>query len=177
MFTQPFHVHDSHNAILSEGGALAVVGGDFHETPHQTGDNTDFPRLMQQSEARLRLACPPLARCGGAPHGRGAGGESDPTFFVAGAPSERVSRFTSHFTVNPLLGGVALTTLIPGGKAIEPANRPAGGTAKPTQRTSRPQLTHWPRPAPGGPWALPSMSGARNLAVASWPTVSCRVDS
>ena len=46
MFTQPFHDFDTHNAFLSEGGALAGVVGDFHETPHQTGDNTDFPRPL-----------------------------------------------------------------------------------------------------------------------------------
>ena len=58
MFTQPFRDYDTHNAFLSEGGALAVVVGDFHETPHQTGDNTDFPRPTRDREARLRLACP-----------------------------------------------------------------------------------------------------------------------
>ena len=89
MFTQPFHDFDTHNAFLSEGGALAVVVGDFHETPHQMQDNTDFPRPLRKSEARLRLACLPLARRNGAPHERGAGG----------APS----------------------TVLPGGKAIEPA--------------------------------------------------------
>ena len=73
---------------------LAVVVGDFHETPHQTGDNTDFPRPLRKSDARLRLACPPLARRNGVPHERGAGGESDPPFLVAGAPSGTVSRFT-----------------------------------------------------------------------------------
>ena len=97
---------------------LAVVVGDFHETPHQTGDNTDFPRPLRNSDARLCLARPPPARRNGAPHGRAAGGESDPVFLGADAASGRVSRFTSQFTVNPPLG-VALTTGIPGGKAIE----------------------------------------------------------
>ena len=54
MFTQPFHDFVTHNAFLAEGGVLAVVVGDFHETPHQSGDNTDFPRPLRQSEARLR---------------------------------------------------------------------------------------------------------------------------
>ena len=63
---------------------LAVVVGDFPETPHQTRDNMDFPCLMRQSEARLRLACPPLARRNGAPHERGVGGEA-----LAGRPSSR----------------------------------------------------------------------------------------
>ena len=37
---------------------LAVVVGDFPETPHQTRDNTDFPQPLRKSEARLCLACP-----------------------------------------------------------------------------------------------------------------------
>ena len=41
---------------------LAVVVGVFHETAHQTRDNTDFPRPLREGEARLRLACPPIAR-------------------------------------------------------------------------------------------------------------------
>ena len=72
------HDFDNHNASLSEGGALAVGVRDFSETPHGTRDNTDFPRPMRKSDARLRLACPPLARRAGAPHERGAGGGSDP---------------------------------------------------------------------------------------------------
>lgn len=58
MFNQPFHDFDTHNAILSEGAPLSVVVGDFHETQHQRGDNTDFPRPLRIGEARLRLACP-----------------------------------------------------------------------------------------------------------------------
>jgi hypothetical protein len=50
------HTLDNANASLSEGGALSVVVWDFSETPHRTRDNTDFPRLVRQSEARLRLA-------------------------------------------------------------------------------------------------------------------------
>ena len=61
-------------------------------------------------------------------------------------------------------------------EGIEPAGRLALGTAEPRQRTSRPQLAHWTRPTPGGPWPLRPMSGARNLTVANCPTVSCRVD-
>ena len=57
------------------------------------------------------------------------------------------------------------------------AGQEAGaGAAAPKQRTSRPQLAHWPRPVPRGPWPLPPMSDAWNLPVANWPTVSCRVD-
>ena len=69
---------DHHNTFLSEGGALAVVVRGIPETPHWTRDDTDFPRPLRKSEARLRLACPPPVRRDGAPHERGAGGESDP---------------------------------------------------------------------------------------------------
>ena len=52
------HFVSNHCAFLSEGGALAGVVGDFSETPHPTRDNADFPCLMRQSEARLRLTGP-----------------------------------------------------------------------------------------------------------------------
>ena len=81
MFTQPFHDFHTHNAFLSEGGVLAVVVEDFPETPRQTRDNKEFPCLMRQSEARLRLTRPPLARRGGAPHERRESGESAPPLF------------------------------------------------------------------------------------------------
>ena len=59
LLTWMVHTIDNHNASLSEGGVLAVVVGDFHETPHQKRDNTDCTGLMRQSEARLRLARSP----------------------------------------------------------------------------------------------------------------------
>ena len=79
----------THNASLSEGGALAVVVGEFPETPQRTRDNTDFPPPLRTRKARLRLACLALARRNGAPHERDAGGESDPPVFAAGAPRGR----------------------------------------------------------------------------------------
>ena len=113
MFTQPFHVFDNPNTSLSEGEALAAVVGDFPETPHWTRNDKHFPRPLRINEARLCLAGPPSVRRNGAPQERSAGGESDPRFLTASAASGRVSRFTSQFTVKPLLGGVALTTVIP----------------------------------------------------------------
>ena len=110
------HTLDNHNASFSEGVALPVVVGDFPETPRQTRDNKDFPCLMGQSEARLRLACPPLARRGGAPHQRGAGGGSAPPLLTAGAAPASVYRRTQWRTVNTPLGGVAPTTVIPAGR-------------------------------------------------------------
>ena len=44
--TQVVHVSGNQSAFLSEGRALAVVVRDFPETPHQTRDNTDFPRRL-----------------------------------------------------------------------------------------------------------------------------------
>ena len=79
--------------------------GTFPKRRMGRGITRNFPRPMRDPEARLRLACPPLARRDGAPHERGAGGGSDPPFWTAGAASGRVSRFTSQFTVNPPLGG------------------------------------------------------------------------
>ena len=104
---------------------------DFPETSHQTRDNTDFPRAPRKSEARLHLASPPLAWRDGAPHERGAGGESDPPFLAAGAARGRAKGDRGRDTLCPPCGEVALTTVIPGGKAIEPARRPVPGTAEP----------------------------------------------
>ena len=104
---------------------------DFPETPHQTWDNRNFPRPLRKSEARLRLACPPLAWRNGVPHERGAGGESDPHFFGAGAPRGRTKVAAKVAALCPPCGEVALSTVIPGGKAIEPARRPEPGTAEP----------------------------------------------
>ena len=92
------HFLGNHNASLSAGGALTVVVRGIPETRHQTRDNTDFPRPLRPIEARLRLACYPPARRGGAPHERGAGGESDPPFLSADAPSEGVKWSTLRST-------------------------------------------------------------------------------
>ena len=59
MFTQPFHDFHTHNAFLSEGGVLAVVVGDFTETPHQTRDNKDFPRRLRQALRGCAPRVPP----------------------------------------------------------------------------------------------------------------------
>ena len=86
--TRAGHEFNDHNASLSEGEALAVVVERFSETPHWKRDNTDFPRPLRPTEARLRLACPPPASCGGVAQERGAGGGSDPRLFAADAPRE-----------------------------------------------------------------------------------------
>ena len=122
--------------LSQRGGARAVVVLDFPETPHQTRDNTDFPRPLRKSEARLRLACPPLAWRNGAPHERGAGGESDPRFFAADAPRGRTKVAAKVAALCPPCEEVALTTVIPGGKAIEPARRPEPGSGEGTDHSS-----------------------------------------
>ena len=92
---------------------------DFPETPHQTRDNTDFPRPLRKSEARLRLACPPppLAWRNGAPHERGAGGESDPPFLGAGAARGRAKGDGGRDTLCPPLRGGRSHHSDPYGKA------------------------------------------------------------
>ena len=123
MFTQPFHDFDTYNAFLSEGGALAVVEGDFHETSHRTRDNTDFPRPLRNSEARLCLAVPLPP---GVTPRRTRGVlvvRATPHLFAAGAPSGAGTggspggNFTGVTPLPPLAEEVALTTVIPGGKA------------------------------------------------------------
>ena len=88
----------------------------FPETPHQTRKDKHFPRPLRKGEARLRLACPPPARRGGAPHERGAGGGSDPPFLAAGAARGREKGDRENDTLFPPCGEVALTTVIPAGR-------------------------------------------------------------
>ena len=114
------HDLETHNASFSEGGVLAGVVWDFRETPHRKRDNTDFLRPLRNSEARLRLAGPSPARRNGAPHERGAGGESDLPILAAGAPRGSAKGDRGWDTPCPPCGEVALTTVIPGGKGIEP---------------------------------------------------------
>ena len=83
------HFSGNPNASLSEGEALAIVVGEVPEMPYQTRNGKHFRRPLRESRARLRLAGPPPARRGGAPHERDAGGVSDPPFFGAGAARGR----------------------------------------------------------------------------------------
>ena len=130
----------------------------------RTGRRTTWIfRVRCETATRGFASRAPLpARRGDAPHGREEGGESDPTLLTAGAPRGRTKVAAKMAALCPPCGEVALTTVIPGGKAIEPAGRLAQGTAEPRQRTSRPQLAHWTRPTPGGPWPL-RVNGHRKL--------------
>ena len=71
---------------------------------------------------------PPVARRNGPPYGRDAGGESDPTLFGAGAPRGRAKGDRGRDTLWPPCGEVALTTEIPGGKAVESDSKPTRTT-------------------------------------------------
>ena len=131
-------------------------GGDFPETLHQARDNRNFPRPLRKSEARLRLACPPLAWRNGAPHERGAGGESDPRFLAAGAPRGRTKVAAKVATLCPPLRGGRSHHSDPwreGHRAGQEAG--AGHSGAGQRRSDRPQLAHGQRPAPGGPWPIP----------------------
>ena len=68
----------------------------------------------KRSEAAPRVS--PLARRNGAPHERGAGGESDPPFWAAGAARGRVKGDRENDTLFPPCGEVALTIVIPAGR-------------------------------------------------------------
>ena len=57
------------------------------------------------------------ARRNGVPCEGGAGGESDPPFFAAGTPRGRAKVSAKVSALWPPLQGVALSTVIPGGKA------------------------------------------------------------
>ena len=103
-----------------------------------------------------------------APHERGAGGESDPPILgrwcTTGADK-------GGGPLPPLRGGRSLHS--DPWREGHQAGQEAGAGQR---RRDRPQLAHWPRPVPGGPWPLPPMSDAWYLTVASWPRVSCRDD-
>ena len=109
------HDCDAHNAFFSEGGALAVVVEDFHETPHQTRDSRNLRRPLQERRSEAAPRGSPLARRNGAPHERGAGGESDPPILAAGAARGRAKVDRGRDTLCLPFLGVALTTVIPGG--------------------------------------------------------------
>ena len=124
--------------LLSEGVVLAVVVRDFHETPHQKRDNTDCPRLMRQSEARLRLARSPSP----------------------GAVARRARRGHAARR-NAQCRGASLPNVIHWGwrGAPAPSNPRPGGT--PPAPPSPPPL---PSPSPGNfePGSHPGLHGAKS---------------
>ena len=90
---------------------------DFPEAPHRTRDNTEFPRLMGQNEARLRNGVRAAPGVTARRTRGGDGGGSDPHFLAADAPRGRGRLFMPLFILFPCLWGVAPTTVIPCGKA------------------------------------------------------------
>ena len=100
---------------------------------HTGRGTTRISRVRCETAMRGSTSRVPLpARRNGAPHGRVAGGESDPLFFGAGAPRGRAKGDRGPDTLCLPLFGVALTTEVPGGKAIEPMRKPG--------RPHRPQV-------------------------------------
>ena len=159
---------------------LAVVVGNFPETLHQTRDNTDFPRLMGQSEARLRLARPPSPDAA-ARRTRGVlVVRAPPPFWplVRHGGGQRWRPRWPPFA--PPCGEVAPSTEIPAGR---PSSRPGGrrGDSEPGRpRNSRPQLAHWSRRHPedrGLYPRCPTRGTSRLLAGRGFRAESIRSDS
>ena len=99
---QAAHAFDNPNAPLSEGGALAVVVKCLRGKPDWTRVGTDCPHPLRQA---WRGGAPRVPASPGAPHERGAGGESDPLFFAAGAAPGGGRWCTPKFTTSPPLWG------------------------------------------------------------------------
>ena len=87
----------------------------FPETLHQTRNNTDFPRPLRKSEARLCLACPPLARRNSAPHGGVLVARATPPFLLLVHHRRGLSGAYSGVRL-PLPLWVAPSTVIPEGR-------------------------------------------------------------
>ena len=106
----------------------------------RTGSGTTRIRRVGCGKAKRGFASriPPSPGVTARRTGGAAGGESDPPFFGAGAPPVRVKGDTACATLYPPLSGeVALSTVIPGGKAIEPIRKP--------KRPHRPQAARYAR--------------------------------
>ena len=120
LFTGMAHTLDNHNDSFSEGGALAAVVSVLPGKPYWKRVGTDSPGLMRPSEASLRLARPPSP---GAAARRARGVlvvGATPVFAPRGAArtgDDICAPICALFI--PSFGGVAPSTEIPGGKAIQ----------------------------------------------------------
>ena len=113
------HAFDHHNAALSEGEPSLLWSRPCLEALLDTGwHGFPAPAAIKRSAAAPRVS-PIARRVGGAAPGGGGSGESDPPIFGAGAPPGRGDGARQNSPFPPLFLGVALTTVIPGGKAIE----------------------------------------------------------
>ena len=104
------HAFDHRNASLSEGEALAVVVQAVPGNPYWTRVGTDCPRRLRQPWQGGGWRVPASSR---APRLEG----------------EEVVRATPRATYSPRYGEVALTTVIPDGKATNPPRSGGGGRA------------------------------------------------
>ncbi len=141
----------------SDGTAVERHGG-----PGRSGIDRRFP--PPGVKAVPSYGCPPFRR--GVAHAGGALVWQPQNCTIRGRSPRRCGRGYSWKAAldvgwhgfpesSAVKRSAAPACVVPGGKDIEPAKNPALGTAEPRQRTSRPQLAHWQRRAPGGPWPLP----------------------
>ena len=119
------------NAPLSEGEALAVVVLVLPGNPHWTRVGTDCRLLWSKAPWGAGIACPPPSHAASWRHtGGGGGGGSDPGLFGAGTPPGRGRWCTPKSTTSPPRFGVAPSTVVPGGKAIERCRGQGGSTGR-----------------------------------------------
>jgi len=119
MCRQVVHDFDNYQSALSEGKALAVVVKAVPGSPHWRRVGTDCPCPLRQSAVVCGPACARLARrVGGAAREGRKWRERPPDFWrwCATGQGEVVHGKIHHL---PSLAGVAPSTVIPGGKAIE----------------------------------------------------------
>ena len=111
------HAIDQHNASLSEGAPLAAVVGALPEKPYGTRVGTDSPRRLRQPWLDAARRVPALH---GAPRLEGEEVVRATPWFLA-LVRHRAGGGGAHENSPhlPSPEGVALTTVIPGGKAIE----------------------------------------------------------
>ncbi len=119
----------------------------FSETPPWKRDNTDFPPPLRPTEARLSIACPHLARRNGAPHGRGAGGGSDPWFFGADAPREGARPDKPPDTLPPSFRGLPTICQEVETRFVWPSVTGIHPCRKPREPVREPRPPHRPQAA------------------------------
>ena len=124
---QVAHAYGNRNATLSEGAPSLLWSGPCLESL-VGGGMARIPRVGCDKAKRGCSSC--FRASPGAPYGREEGGESDPVFFGAGAPRGRAKGDRGPDTLCLPLFGVALTTEIPGGKAIERCRGQGGSTGR-----------------------------------------------
>ena len=122
--TQVVHEIGNYKTALSEGAALAVVVEAIPGNPHRTGVGTDSPSPPRQSVVRrqLALSAPRTARRGAAREGVMVEGATPCILPLARHRAGGGGARQNPPPPLPFLG-VAPSTVIPGGKAIDPPPR------------------------------------------------------